>query len=261
MLRSLLILGAAAVMVGFIQTDAPPMRTMSNTAFTFGERLEYDVQYSFIKAGTAAFTIAPKPVRSSGRPCYDIRFEVSSLKSLDYVYRVRDKYRTLVDVDGIFPWRFDQMIREGGYKRDFSAVFNQNTQKAYTTDGTFDIPPFVHDIVSAFYYVRATDLSKKKPGDVITMRNFFDRESHELLARITGRETVEVEAGTFRTIVIEPIIKSGGLFKFEGKLVLWLSDDDRKVPVKVSTRIPIGSVDAELTAYSGLRGPFTAKLK
>ena len=261
MLRSLAILGAALFTVGFIQTDAPPKRTIPNTAFTFGERLEYDVQYSFIKAGTAAFTIAPAPVRSSGRPCYDIRFEVSSLKSLDYIYRVRDKYRTLVDVDGIFPWRFDQMIREGGYKRDFSAVFNQNTQKAYTTEGTFDIPPFVHDIVSAFYFVRATDLSKKKAGDVITMRNFFDRESHELVARITGREEIEVSAGTFRTIVIEPIIKSGGLFKFEGKLVLWLSDDDRKVPVKVSTRIPIGSIDAELTGYSGLRGPFSAKLR
>lgn len=261
MLRPLVIIAAAVLTVGFIQTDAPPKRTMSNTAFTFGERLEYDVQYSFIKAGTAAFTIAPAPVRSSGRPCYDIRFEVATLKSLDYVYRVRDKYRTLVDVDGIFPWRFDQMIREGGYKRDFSAVFNQNTQKAYTTEGTFDVPPFVHDIVSAFYFVRATDLSKKKPGDVITMRNFFDRESHELLARIVGREEVEVTAGTFRTIVIEPIIKRGGLFKFEGKLVLWLSDDERKVPVKVSTRIPIGSIDAELTGYSGLRGPLSAKLK
>jgi hypothetical protein len=64
-----------------------------------------------------------------------------------------------------------------------------------------------------------------------------------------------VEAGTFRCIVIEPLVVEGGLFKADGKILIWVSDDERKIPVKVATKIPIGSIDTELTSYKGLRGP------
>jgi hypothetical protein len=231
-----------------------------NDAFGYGERLEYDVGYKFITAGTASFTIGKDPVMIKGRPCFDVRFEVASLKSLDFVYKVRDRYRTLIDVDGIFPWRFEQIIREGGFSKDFSASFDQVANKAYTTEGTFDVPPFVHDIVSAFYYVRSVDIRSFKKGEVINLKNFFDRESHDLVVRVLGRQRIEVKAGTFNTIAVEPVIKSGSLFKFEGKLILWLSDDDRRIPVKVSTKIPIGTIDAELTGYRGLRGPLTSRI-
>ena len=123
-----------------------------------------------------------KPVTRAGRPCYDIRFEVNSLKSLDFLYRVRDRYRTLVDIDGIFPWAFQQSIREGGFSKEFTASFDHFGQTARTTEGTYAIPKFVHDIVSAFYYVRSIDLRSYKQGEVLYLQNFFDRETHDLAA-------------------------------------------------------------------------------
>jgi len=240
--------------------DALPLRYVQNDAFGYGERLVYDVGYKFLTAGTATFSVGKEPVTMGSRQCYDIRFDMISTKSLDYLYKVRDRYRTLVDIDGIFPWKFEQTIREGGYSRDFSATFDQYAHKAVTTEGTFDVPAFVHDVISAFYYVRTVDMRKLKKGDVVNLQNFFDRESHDLVLRILGRQTVEVKAGTFKCVVVEPVIKSGGLFKLEGKLLLWLSDDERRIPVKVSTMIPIGSVDAELTGYSGLRGPLAGRI-
>jgi hypothetical protein len=253
-----LVLSAALLLQA--DDDRPPLRHIANEAFGLGERLEYSVGYKFIKAGTAYFSIGKQPVMVSGRPCYDVRFEVASLKSLDFLYRVRDRYRTLVDIDGIFPWKFEQSIREGGFHKDFSASFDHVGKLATTTEGNFPIPVFVHDIVSAFYYIRALDLSRYKRGEVIYLQNFFDRETHDLAVKILGRQNVEVEAGTFRCVLVEPVIKSGSLFKFEGKLLLWLSDDERRIPVKVSTKIPIGSIDAELTGYSGLRGPVGARV-
>jgi len=71
---------------------------------------------------------------------------------------------------------------------------------------------------------------------------------------------ITVEAGTFNCIVLEPLITEGGLFKSEGKILMWVTDDDRKLPVKVSTKIIIGSIDAELTQYSGIRGEIKAKV-
>lgn len=241
-------------------TDPTPLRYVTNDAFGLGERLEYSVGYKFITAGYAVFQVGKEPVMVKERPCYDIRFDVASLTSLEFLYKVRDRYRTKVDIDGLFPWRFEQTIREGGYSKDFTASFDQVENRAITTEGTFKIPPFVHDVVSALYHVRTYNLRDMKKGDVIQMQNFFDRETHDLQIKVLGRQKIEVEAGTFNTIVIEPIIKQGGLFKSEGRILIWLSDDDRKIPVKVSSKILIGTVDAELTAYKGLRGPLTSKV-
>lgn len=237
-----------------------PLRTVANSAFGTGEVLEYNVGYKFVTAGTARFKVAPATVQRDGAECYDITFDVASRKALDYLYRVRDQYRTLVDVSGLYPVFFEQHIREGGYKRDFSATFDQKSHKARTTEGVFDIEPFTHDVVSAFYYLRTQNLRSFGRGDTVKLKNFFDKKTYDLNVVVLGRQTIEVEAGRFRCIVVEPIIAEGGLFKSDGKILIWLSDDDRKIPVKVSTKIPIGSIDSELTGYSGLKGPLSAKL-
>lgn len=230
-------------------------RYLPNESFGFGERLEFRVGYKFITAGTAYFHVLPEPVIRNGQQCYDVRFQVRSLQSLEWLYRVKDDYRTVLDVDGIFPYEFEQHIREGGYKRDFKATFDQVQNVARTTEGEFPVTPFIHDVVSAFYYVRTLDLQNKKKGEIIPLKNFFDRQTHDLGVKILGKQTIEVEAGTFRCIVIEPLVVEGGLFKADGKILIWVSDDERKIPVKVATKIPIGSIDTELTSYKGLRGP------
>jgi hypothetical protein len=260
----LLPLVAAVLLVALpVQGQAPtaaPLRSVANDAFGFGETLQYSVGYKFIRAGTAAFRIGKKPVRVNDRDCYDIRFEVASIPEFDWIYRVRDQYRTLIDIDGIFPWKFEQHIREGGFSKDFTARFDQIEHKAVTTEGTFEVPPFIHDIVSAFYFVRTYDLRAMKKGDVIDLQNFYDRDTHDLRVVFKGRQRIEVEAGIFNCIVIEPVIKGGDLFKSDGNSLIWLSDDARKIPVKVASKIPIGYIDAELTSYSGLRGPLPSRI-
>ncbi|MCU0331045.1 MAG: DUF3108 domain-containing protein [Candidatus Kapabacteria bacterium] len=254
------VLATAAAAFMPAENPRPALRYVDNQAFGFGERLEYRVGYKFITAGTAAFSIAKEPITVNGRPCFDIRFDVQSLKSLDFLYKVRDRYRTLVDIDGVFPWKFEQSIREGGYSRDYSASFDHGAKKAFTTDGEFSTEQYVHDIVSAFYFVRTHDLRKFKKGDEIALKNFYDKETHELKVKVLGRQQVEVDAGIFNCVVIEPMVKQGGLFKSDGRIMIWLSDDDRKIPVKVSTKIPIGSIDAELTSFRGLRGSLASRI-
>ncbi len=236
-------------------------RYVKNEAFGFGEKLEYKVGYKFITAGTGYFHILPDPIEINGRKCFDIRFQVKSLESLDWLYRVRDQYRTALDVDGIFPWEFEQRVREGNYKRDFKATFDQYNNYAHVKEKKYKTPEYVNDIVSAFFYVRTMDLSTMKKDSTIYLQNFFDDTTHTLAVRIKGKETIEVEAGTFRCVVVEPIVKKGNLFQSDGSIFIWLSDDERKIPVRVATKIPIGFVGAELVKYSGLRGPLKAKIK
>lgn len=236
------------------------LRYTKNESFGFGERLEYKVGYKYITAGRGFFTIGKEPVYRNGRACYNVQFGVNSLPSLEWIYKVSDRYSSLIDIHSLTPWEFEQHIREGKFKRDFKARFDQVSNKAYVEDKSYNVPENVHDIVSALYYIRATDLHNKKKGDVIMLQNFFKDTTYNLGVKILGRETVKVEAGTFRTVVVEPLVVEGGLFKSEGRIVVWLTDDDRKIPVKVGTQIVIGFVGAELTAYSGVRGAVSAKI-
>lgn len=235
-------------------------RYAPNDAFGFGEKLEYSVGYKFITAGTGQFHIQPEPIYRNGRKCYDIRFQVKSLESLDWLYRVRDQYRTVLDVTGIFPWEFEQRIREGGYKRDAKAYFDQGKRLAKLKSKSISIPEYTHDIVSAFFYVRTLDIGKFPKDTTFTLPNFVDDTTYTLGVKIRGKETVTVEAGTFKCTVIEPLVMQGGLFKSEGTILIWVSDDERKIPVKVATKIPIGFVEAKLTGYSGLRGKLDSKI-
>ncbi|NMB81710.1 MAG: DUF3108 domain-containing protein [Ignavibacteria bacterium] len=233
-------------------------RVIENKAFKVGEVLTFDVKYGFVTAGVAEFSI-PKITKLAGRETYNVVFKVNSVPAFDPFYKVRDRYETYIDVEGIFPWRFEQHIREGGYSRDFSAFFDQRKGKAKTSEGQYDIPKYVNDIVSAFYLARTFDYSKLKKGDKINLQNFYKDKVYPLDVVFHGKEQITVAAGTFDCIILEPLAKEGGLFKSEGTMLLWVTDDDIKMPVKVKTKVIIGSIDAELTKYSGLAGELKAK--
>ena len=240
---------------------AAQLRRLPNQAFALGERLVFDVNYGYVTAGEAVLSI-PAHDSVSGRQCYRVEVAINSSTSFSVFYRVEDRYLTFIDVETLAPWQFEQHIREGGYRRDFVANFDQRRGIATTTDGgTYETPRYVHDIMSAFYYVRSLDLSTMQKGDELELKNFYKDKTHDLVVRVLGREELEVEAGTFRTIVVEPLVREGGLFKSEGRIVVWLTDDERKVPVRVNTKVVIGSIDTELREYSGLRGPINARIK
>jgi len=236
------------------------MRTIKNNAFSVGERLVFDVNYGMITAGEAVMSI-PAFDSVAGRKCFRIQFTVNSLASFSWIYRVEDRYLTFIDVEAIAPLRFEQHIREGSFSKDFVAEFDHKKKIATTPKGQYPIPEYVHDILSAFYYVRTLDFSSSKPGDMMTMSNFYGDKSYELGVKFLGRQELEVEAGTFRTIVVEPLVKEGGLFKSEGRIVIWLTDDQAKIPIRVNTKVVIGSIDTELREYSGMMAPVSSRVR
>ena len=234
-------------------------RTIRNDAFVVGERLVFSVNYGFITAGEAVMAVTGYD-SIAGRRCYRVEFTVNSLSSFSWIYKVEDVYRTFVDVEAIMPWKFEQHIREGTYRRDFIAEFDQRRNVARTTEGDYPIPEYVHDIMSAFYFARTIDFTGFRPGDGVVLSNFYKDKTHELKVNFLGRQELEVEAGTFNAIVVEPLVKEGGLFKSEGRIVIWLSDDERKIPLRVNTKVVIGSIDTELKEYHGLAGPLRSRI-
>jgi hypothetical protein len=188
------------------------LRTISQSAFAVGERLVYDVGFSFITAGEAVFSI-PSIEMMHGRECYQVLFTVHSTPTFSFFYKVDDRYETMLDKKGIFPWRFTQRIREGKYSNDFSAQFDQLNNIATTKAGTYPIPRYVHDVVSAMFYVRTLDYSKRRPGEKIILQNFFKDTTYQLAVKFLGYQQISVDAGKFNCVLVEPLIMEGGLFR------------------------------------------------
>ncbi len=269
MKKTALVMFAIAAGIASRSAAAPPAdsvaqgrsyRFIENKAFTMGEELNFDVNYGFITAGTARLAL-PEYRSMYDRNCYWLLFTVQSKPFFDVVYKVRDRYESYIDVHGLFPWKFEQHIREGGYTRDFVVNFDQERGVAYTPAGRYPIPPFVQDILSALYFARTLNFDGYRPGQKLWLKNFYKDTTYTLGIKYLGRQELKVSAGTFRTIIVEPLISEGGLFKSKGRILVWITDDERKMPVQVEAEVPIGSIDAELTSYKGVNGPVNARIK
>ncbi len=226
-------------------------RKIEHNAFKVGERLVYDVKYQFVKVGEAEISI-PEIVDYNGRKCYRAVFRVRSLPFFSIFYKVDDRYESYIDVEGIYPWRFEQHIREGGYKFDFYAEFDHVNLIARTSEGIFPIPQYAQDVFSAFYYARTQDYSGKRVGERVKLENFYKNRTYPLEIKYLGEQIVKVKAGKFKCVVVEPLIVEGGLFKAKGRFLLWITNDDKKVPVKMSAEIPIGNIVGELREFEGI---------
>lgn len=217
-------------------------RAIENRAFGVGERLEFSLGYGPIPAGTTVLSVVGiKSVRE--HQSYHIVSETRSNKLFSLFFKVRDRLESFVDVKGLFSWHFEKHLREGKYKADISVDYDQVNHLAISRRDTLRIPPYVQDILSAIYYVRTQELEVGKP----LLVDYHDgKKVYPLEVRVLRKERVEVPAGGFSCFVVEPLLQGGGIFKHEDGFILWLTDDRRKLPVMMKTKLTIGSIVAKL---------------
>lgn len=241
---------ARSAQVDSAQGRPPPipideMRVIDNRAFGVGERLEFEISYGPIKAGSAVMEVR-EVVQVDGRDCYRVISTARSSRFFSAIYRVEDRVESFIDVRGLFPWKFQQKLEEGKHRANRWALYDQVHHTVTTNRGELDTPPYVQDVLSIMYYARTREMAV---GDTLYVDSHSGRKVYPLAVKILGREHVEVPAGTFDCLVVEPMLKAGGLFKHEGRIWVWLTDDAVKVPVLMKTKVIIGTVDAKLKTY------------
>ncbi|MFC1493622.1 DUF3108 domain-containing protein, partial [candidate division KSB1 bacterium] len=160
-------------------------------------------------------------------------------------YPVDDNVISYIDKDGIYSWRMEKHLSEGKYKTDRMFLFDQENNLAFTSKDTVEVPDFCQDILSSFYYVRTQDL---KVGDTIRVPNFDNGQVYISNVSILKTQKIRVPAGTFDCLVVEPKLEGQELFKYEGKIKIFLSNDDRKIPVLMTLRIIFADVTVKLTS-------------
>jgi hypothetical protein len=211
-----------------------------------GERLEFSIDYGFINAGGATMVVE-RTRNVSGRECLDIHTEAKSNSVFSKIYKVWDRAQTFLEVETLLPRRFEKHQREGSYKKDAVVKFDREEHFArYENGDEIVIHPWAQDELSAFYYVRMLPL---EVGKEVFIDNHANRKNYPLKVIVHRRETVEVGAGKFDCLVIEPVIREGGIFSAKGTLTIWITDDARRMPVKMTTKVVVGSISATLQKF------------
>lgn len=222
-------------------------RKIDNKAFGVGERLEFSVKYGKLPAGVAVLEI-PKIIDYDGHQCYEITSVAETNNVVSVFYKVRDTVMTIVDVDGIFPRKFWKKLHEGGYQTERTTIFDQKNHYAITGNDTIPTYTFVQDAFSSLYYARTQELS---PGQDIFIDTHTGKKNYALKLKVLKREKVKVPAGEFKTIKVEPVMREEGIFKAKGRIWVWLTDDQYKMPVMMKTEVFfLGSVTAKLKSYT-----------
>lgn len=214
-----------------------------------GESLRFSVNYGFINAG-AAYLEVPGVKEWNGHPVYLLIARAESNKFFSRIYKVRNRIESFWDSTGHFSRRYTESRREGKHRAQNEIVFDYTKQQARYQDGeTFPIPHEVQDALSSFYFTRTQALPL---GGSVFFDYHASHKSVPLEVKVLGRDRVETPAGTFSCVVVEPILKAGGIFKSKGRLVIWLTDDERRMPVLMKSKVMIGSISATLVeAKSG----------
>ena len=236
-------------------TTPPALNSSAGMArglpFGPGESLRFSIEYGLLKAGSAWLEVAPMATYR-GRRCYHLVSRAESNDFMSAIFKVRDRIDSLIDADGLYSWRYRKRMREGGYRQDYDVFYDQRAHRALYADGrSFDISPWSKDGLAAFYYVRHMPL---EVGKDIRVAHHSDKRSTTIVVKVHGREHVKTPAGEYDCFVIEPVMEAGSIFAKKGKLLIWVTDDERRLPVLMKSKVAVGSITAVLNEVK-LGGP------
>lgn len=238
----------------FLSTPAVP--------WTATEKLSFNVTVGVLAAGQATLEvrdIADLEISTSGvtrkYKAYHFTAIANTNSFVDVFFKVRDRNESWLDVSELISHRFEQHNREGKYILDqivdydwinghFKQTDNVKGRLPKIEEGELPIP--VVDTLSSLYMARTKEL---KVGEDFTL-DVHSGKIYPLLVKVHRKETVKVKAGKFECFLVEPFLKERGLFIQKGrKLQVWLTADERRMPVKMKAEIFIGHVTAELAEF------------
>ncbi len=234
-----------------------------NRAWGPGERCVFSVQYGIVRAGTASLSVTG-PEGMNGLLAYRITAEARSNPVFDKFFQVRDINESHLDIYQLHTLKYFKDLSEGSYARREETLFHQEEGFAEYPDETDPdkmedpIPPHALDVLGAFYYVRTLSFGV---GDRFSIDVHVDNDNYPLWVDVPEANTIRTPAGTFRCLLLKPELRGEGIFKQEGEIFVWVTDDERHMPVLLTATLPIGEISCLLEsctpgAVLDLENPF-----
>ena len=226
------------------------LRVVTDETFCVPETLVYKVGWGPFNAGYVVITT----LYDSTRGTVTVGAKALSNNFVSAFYRMRDYVISTLDARGLYPLFFEQHLREGRrYRANEYLLFDHAAGRVYVQSRkkfeTREAPPFTHDYLSVLYAIRSHRVLA--PGDTFSEPLFVHSKVYSMFFSVKASRPREVDAGTFPCFLLVPrLVGEGRAFNKKDKLEIWFSDDRRRLPVAVRSKIRFGSIHARLIWYN-----------
>jgi hypothetical protein len=236
------------------QSPAPEADLVQAWHFPVGERMEFSVSWGRVRLGEGSIEVEAIET-IDGHEGYRVAMEAWGGPPF---YRVQDRQVSWIRPRPLSSIRFEQRLSEGSYKRDTRYDFDLEgmtydrhdlvDSEWRARDEETDVPILegALDDVSFLFLARLLPL---EVGQRYEFDRYFKDEGNPVVIEVLRREEIRVPAGTFQTIVVRPIIQTGGAFGDGGEAELFLTDDDRRAIVRLKVGMAVGAGNLFLTDY------------
>ncbi len=237
-----------------VKPEAVPVYQPRYFPFEGGEKAVYRASWNGLFS-VATAEIYTTPATVDGRRVYNVRVEARTSKVLDLIWKMRDTILSTFDARALSPSRFSFHQRENSRVIDTEARYNESTKrwtvnrqqigkraKVYEFDSQNTLDP-----LTAVYLARSLEF---EVGDRLYFKVFGGRYRYLMELFIEDKEPVTLESGrtveAFRIIPRLQNITKKGYANRMNEAVAWISADERRMPVKLASKIVFGSVYLEL---------------
>lgn len=253
-IKTAIVIGILSLLVSSVSI-AVESANKREIPFKPGEKLHFEVRWGFIRAGEATLQILPIE-EVNGEKVLHFLMSARTTPCIDVFYKVRDAYESLTDI-GMSHAIHYRKKKEGKKKKEVSVRFDwEKMETQYVTTGEDWGPvPLISgsfDPLSVFYAFRTHDL---EVGKELLVPVSDGKKCVIGLAKVLKKERIKIKMGEYDAFLIEPDMKDiGGVFEKsdDAKIKVWVTADDRKIPLRFKSKVIVGSFVAELASVEGL---------
>ena len=220
--------------------------------FSVGERLTFQIKWSFIPAGEATLEVAKSDQFASN----DVQHFILTTKTypaIDVFYKFRERIDSFTDKE-VTKTLLYKKVQSGKSSRDIEVAFDWHGNKVqYSNFGKqiepIELQPGTLDPLSSLYFIRQQPFKK----NTVLERPVTDGKKVVIgKVHYIKRETISIRGNKYDTIKLEPELKHvKGVFEKSknAKMYIWVTNDSRKLLVKLKSKVVVGSFVAELIEY------------
>jgi hypothetical protein len=252
-------LAAAAAPAAYGQVVAPPITQATVPVrpaplpFGVGESATYRVSYNVVgRVGTGTMQIlGVDTIR--GRPAFHALF---TLRGRFLFAQVNNRFESWLDVRDVYSHRFEQSTHEVNFRRrrtrEFFPAELRWTGQTNDRPESGTLPTAMPlDDTAFLYFVRTLDL---EVGREYSLDRYWNADGNPVRIRVLRRETVRVPAGTFDTLVLQPVIRTSGLFSEGGEAEVYFNEAEPRQLVMLKAKVSFGTLQLQLQEFTPAGG-------
>ncbi len=258
-------------------TACVPVKSVNedSLAFRHGEKMEFILHYRWgaVNTDVASATVTLDSLTYNGQKAFRCSAYGKTTRMFDLFFKVREDFSSWFTRDGLRPLKFTRDTHEGGYEAKNTYIYDWNAAEpriiadVYSSKKgmkSMELPltPCTFDLPALFFFARNMDFDSIEPGRRYPMTFAIDDEVFNVYFILHGRETIKVRGlGTVKTIKFAAKLLEGEVFKGEEDMIIWVTDDDNRLPVYFQAPLIVGLASGRLSGYDGLKYPFESLIE